>query len=68
MEGHYERLNEKDVFVAYFRIIYLRLSMKRTRKRFCFPNRPLAGQGTDLQRNKYETVNTKKKPQNLSSF
>lgn len=36
MEGHYERLNETNDFVAYYRITYLRISMKGMRKRFFF--------------------------------
>ena len=67
MEGHYERLNEKDVFVAYYRIIYLRISLKGVRKRFCFLNRPPADRGTDLKRSKYETGNTKTESQNLAT-
>jgi len=66
MEGHYERLNEKDVFVAYYRIIYLRISMKGMRKIFCFLYRPPADRGTDLKRNKYETGYTKTKSQYLA--
>jgi hypothetical protein len=66
MEGHYERLNEKDVFVTYYGIIYLTVSMKKRRKRFCFLCRPPAGRGTGLKRNKYENGNTKNQAQNMA--
>jgi len=32
MGGHYQRLNEKDIFVTYYKIIYLRISVKGMRK------------------------------------
>ena len=65
MEGHNERLNEKDVFVAYSRIIFIRISMNGIRKGHCFLHRPPADRGTDQKCNKYETGNTKVQQQNL---